>query len=59
MKILKVKVAYGRTFNLGNYESLRKDVELEAEICENESEGDVIKALQKEAKFYVENMEAW
>ena len=42
MKIDKVKVCYGRTVNLGNYESMRVDVEFSATIEQGETPENVV-----------------
>lgn len=45
----RVKVTVGRTLNLGNYESCRIDVGLEADVQEGEGRKDAFKKLWKEA----------
>lgn len=37
MKILKIVVSKGRTVNLGNYESARVDITMEAEIEDHDN----------------------
>lgn len=51
MTIKNIKVSYGRTVNLGNYESLRLDLSLEIE----RSLGDDTRDLIEEAKMYLRN----
>lgn len=36
----RIKVAYGRTFNIGNYESARIDISMEEDIPDNAAVGD-------------------
>lgn len=37
MKIKQVRVAIGRTVNLGNFESLRIDIDISADLEDNEN----------------------
>lgn len=37
MEINKIKVGIGRTVNIGNYESVRIDIEMTADITEREN----------------------
>ncbi len=45
-----IEVTYGRTFNLGNYESLR--VEMRASVDEGEDPKEVAAKLQTEVAAY-------
>lgn len=60
MVVTKVRVSVGRTVNLGNYESLRATVDLEAEIMPTENVTQVRKELNiqaaKELDATVQNM---
>jgi hypothetical protein len=56
MKIRSVKVNYGRTINMGNFESMRIDVEFAADIAENESPKEVAEQLRSMAKLEVNRM---
>ena len=60
MVVTKVHVSVGRTVNLGNYESLRAAVDLEAEIMPTENVTQVRKELNiqaaKELDATVQNM---
>lgn len=60
MVVTKVRVSVGRTVNLGNYESLRAAVDLEAEIMPTENVTQVRKELNiqaaKELDATVQNM---
>ena len=47
MKITKVKVNYGRTVNMGNFESLRLDFGVEVEPEDKEEIHELFKALRK------------
>lgn len=51
--ISKIKVAYGRTVNLGNYESERIDVELEAKLMPGEDSQEALDDLRAMAKLKV------
>lgn len=48
--ITEIKAAYGKTINLGNYESARLDVELSAKLMPGESSQEAIEDLQAMAK---------
>lgn len=56
MKIEKVKVAYGRTVNLGNFESMRVDVEFQATIEAGETPENVTEKLEILAKSEVKRI---
>lgn len=56
MRIKEVSVSYGRTKNLGNYESLRIDVQLTAEIEPGEPSQELIEDLQAMVKKKAEEM---
>ena len=46
----RVKVALGRTLNLGNFESLRIDIGLEADLGEGQDRGGGARLLRGEAE---------
>lgn len=50
----RVKVSLGRTINLGNFESFRVDVGLEADVRPNETRDARFKLLQKECEKQVD-----
>ena len=50
MKISSVKVVYGQTINMGNYNSIRPGVELQAEIEEGDDLKDVFTSLKEQAQ---------
>lgn len=56
MKIEKVKVAYGRTVNLGNFESMRVDVEFQATIDAGETPENVCEKLETLCKSEVKRI---
>ncbi len=49
MKLAKLRINYGRTINLGNYESERIDVSLETDVEEENwmNEADILFSLLK------------
>lgn len=49
-RITKVKAGFGSTVNLGNYNSARFDVELEAELEAGDDPQEVMAALHEEAR---------
>lgn len=49
-KIFEVKVNFGYTKNLGNYESMRVDVEFRSKVGENENPLAVTAELEQMAK---------
>lgn len=51
MKIDTVKVNYGKTINLGNYESARIDIELSATIEDNDNPQETAEQLRQQAKL--------
>jgi hypothetical protein len=53
MKTTKVSVSYGRTINMGNYESLRLEYSAEAEIDDDLTIGDAFTALRHSLRFEV------
>ena len=53
-QIIEVKVNYGRTINLGNYESSRIDVELSAKILDGENSQETIEDLRQMCKLKVQ-----
>ena len=53
MKITEIKINYGRTVNLGNFESLRLDIELSAAIDETDDAEQVADNLRAEAKLTI------
>ena len=50
LKITRITKKYGEVKNLGNYESVRVEIELETEILGNELVEDVSDELLKEAQ---------
>ena len=52
-KIVEVTVNYGETFNMGNYESLRLDCGIRAQLREGENCGEVYKKALIKAKQMV------
>lgn len=53
MNITKINVSYGRTFNLGNFNSLRSECQMEAEVGEYENTEKAVEALQEECREHV------
>jgi len=53
----KVKVSIGRTYNTGNYQSLRLDVGLEDECVNEDNERELVEALYKSCIEYLAKME--
>jgi len=53
MKLETVKLNLDRTINLGNYESLRIDIELGATLDENENLADVVANMRQHAKLEI------
>jgi len=53
LKITNIKVNYGRTINMGNYESVRLDVELSATLAPGEDAGKVADELRAQAKLQI------
>lgn len=51
MKIKQIRIAVGRTVNLGNYESLRIDVDFTADIDDNENPQMAFENLRAAAKL--------
>ena len=49
MQVERVKVGFGTTINLGNFNSMRLDVEYEARIETGEDADEVIGALHNQA----------
>ena len=56
MKIESVKVSYGRTVNLGNFESMRVDVEFQATIEAGETPENVTEKLETLCKSEVKRI---
>ena len=54
MKIRKISKSYGRTVNLGNYQTARFGATLEADIEEKEDVKEVSKILQKGVQYLVD-----
>lgn len=52
-KINNIKFNYGRTVNLGNYESLRIDVELSSTVNETDNVESIFETLRQQAKLMV------
>ncbi len=50
MQITKVTVGFGSTINLGNYNSARFDVQLEAELDEGEDVEQAVQQLHQQAR---------
>lgn len=53
MKIDTVKINYGRTINLGNYESCRLDIELSATLGPEDNATRVADELRARAKLQI------
>jgi len=51
MKINNIKLNYGLTKNMGNFESLRVDVEFSATVGDNDAPVDVVENLRQMAKL--------
>lgn len=52
-KINQIRVSYGKTFNMGNYESFRYDVELSSAVDDQDDLDSVIDKLRRQAKIKV------
>ena len=52
---MKIRVNYGKTVNLGNYESERIDISLEKDVEENKYRVELIKTFN-ELKMMLEGM---
>lgn len=55
-KIIEIKVNYGRTVNMGNYESMRIDVEFAATVEPDEDIENATEELRRKAKLEVNRM---
>lgn len=53
MKIKEIHVSYSRTFNLGNYENVKIEAGLVAEIEEDDNLQTVFEGLRQEARLQV------
>ena len=53
----KLKVSIGKTYNLGNYESLRLDVGLEVDCMEYDPGVDVFEVIHKDVKGMLSKLE--
>ena len=53
MTITSVSVTHSRTFNLGNFNSLKLDQSFEASVDEGEAPEDVVRTLQEHAARHV------
>lgn len=53
MKINNIKVNYGRTVNLGNYENTRLDIELSATLTPEDDATMVADELRSQAKLQI------
>lgn len=53
MKIETVKINYGKTINLGNYESCRLDIELTASLGPDDDAANVADDLRARAKLQI------
>lgn len=51
MKIKQIRIALGRTLNIGNYESIRIDVDFTADIDDNENPQTAFENLRAAAKL--------
>lgn len=47
----RIKIEFGRTINLGNYESLRYNVSIERDIMDKE---DRTKVIEKETQYLID-----
>ena len=55
----RIKVSIGRTYNTGNYESLRLDVGLEIDIPKGtDSNTDLFEDVTKEVQSYLSQLES-
>lgn len=55
MRITKVSASYGRTTNTGNYESLRAEATIEADVDEGEDVAEALAIVQALAKGAVKD----
>ena len=53
MDVKEIKVSYGKTQNLGNYESARTDVEMTVVVQEGDDVNELIEKAQLAAKRHV------
>lgn len=53
MKIKQIHVSYSRTFNLGNYENVKIEAGLEAEITPEDDIQTTFEMLRQEARLQV------
>ncbi len=53
MRIKQIHVSYSRTFNLGNYENVKIEAGLEADLEEGDNLQTVFEALRQEARLQV------
>ena len=53
MKIKEIHVSYSRTFNLGNYENVKSEAGLVAEIEEDDNLQTAFEELRQEARLQV------
>jgi hypothetical protein len=56
MKLTELKISIGKTINLGNYESLRLDVEMAAKIDLNDDLESCAESLRRDAKLQLNRM---
>ena len=58
MIVKSVTVGHSRTFNLGNFNSMKLDMSYEVEIHDDDDPDDVVRNLQEQAKHHVEEQGA-
>ena len=54
----RIRVAFGKTINIGNFESVRIDVELSGDIADGDDQDECTDELYANAVQYVEAYEA-
>jgi len=54
MKVTKISVRYGRTHNLGDYNNVRPEIELTADLDRNDDVDEAIFSLATDARVFVE-----
>lgn len=53
MEVKEIKVSFGKTKNIGNYESLRSDAEVTVVIQENDNTDEMFKKAYEKVKLQV------
>lgn len=54
MTVKTVHVGHSRTFNLGNFNSLKLDMSFDVELHDDDDPEQVVRDLQEQAKYHVE-----